>query len=379
MQPAAYAVLPKLPRLPTGKLDRHALPAIAAHPERAYRAPSTPAAQRMAQVWQEVLGVEQVGETDNFFELGGDSLLCLKLISRLRALKDERFSFKLRDLMQKPTIASLLGLESAAPGVVALNRSGKEALFCIHAGFGTVFDYQPLARQLDGVATVYGIACRMLSQPGHVDASLEQMAADYAALIRQAQPEGPYRLLGWSLGGTLAAMVAGALEAQGQAVSLLALADPYVAGESAMPMPAWQADFGEFLGIVLPEADLETLRPELETAVAADMEALVTRVLAGEGVGRSALAGMGAAEIVRSFEVARHLKALSIEAGPAPALACTAQCWWVAGRAAAEQAALARQLGTLAGREVAADHYSLLRDEAWLQQAAALLRAEASV
>ena len=55
------------------------------------------------------------------------------------------------------------------------------------------------------------------------------------------------------------------------------------------------------------------------------------------------------------------------------------RCWWVAGRAPAEQAALARQLGAVAGREVAADHYSLMRDEAWLRQAAALLRAEASV
>eukprot|EP01034_Spumella_vulgaris_P037357 gene37357-biopygen31731 len=63
MQPAAYAVLPELPRLPSGKLDRQGLPAIAAQQERAYRAPSTPAAQRMAQVWQEVLGVERGAST----------------------------------------------------------------------------------------------------------------------------------------------------------------------------------------------------------------------------------------------------------------------------------------------------------------------------
>ncbi|MFM9432981.1 amino acid adenylation domain-containing protein [Janthinobacterium sp. CG_23.3] len=368
MHPSAYAVLAALPRLPTGKLDRNALPPIQAEAARQYRAPSTPQARRMADLWQEVLGVERVGETDNFFELGGDSLLCLKLISRLRTLKDARFNFKLRDVMQKPTIAQLLGLELewVSSGVTALNREGQEALFCLHAGFGTIFDYQPLARKLDGVATVYGIGCRMLADSAHVDASLEQMARDYTRMIRQTQAQGPYRLMGWSLGGTLAAMVAALLERAGQAVSFVGLVDSYIPGTEQRVMPPWQRDFADFLSQVLPGVALDGL-PE---TVGLALEARLALALAGAD---SAYGAMGAAELLRGFEVARHLKALSIEAGPLPVLACQVHYWWAAGRDEAHKTELPRQTGVAGiAAEIAADHYTITRDERWLEQAAKL-------
>ncbi|MBB3120918.1 non-ribosomal peptide synthetase [Pseudoduganella violacea] len=370
MQPSAYAVLPKLPRLPTGKLDRHSLPPIQAESARQYRAPSTPEAQLMAGLWQEVLGIETVGETDNFFELGGDSLLCLKLISRMRALKDARFNFKLRDLTQKPTIAKLLGLEAeeqaAQSGVTLLNREGSEPLFCLHAGFGTIFDYQPLARKLDGVATVYGIACRMLADSTHVDASLEQMARDYASMIRQTQAAGPYRLLGWSLGGTLAAMVAALLEADGQSVSFAGLVDPFIPGTEQAAMPPWQQDFSDFLSQVLPGVTLDALPP----APGPELEALLAQALAGNP---SVYGAMGAAELLRGFEVARHLKALSIEAGPLRKLACLPHYWWAEGRDADQKAELLRQTGAPGtSSDIAAGHYTITRSEQWLEQAVRL-------
>ena len=84
----------------------------------------------------------------------------------------------------------------------------------IDAVMGTVFDYQPLARRLHGVCTVYGLPCRMLADPQHCDTSLEAMADDYVETIRRIQPLGPYRLLGWSLGGALATMIAARFEKQ---------------------------------------------------------------------------------------------------------------------------------------------------------------------
>ena len=370
MQPATYAVLPELPRLPTGKLDRHSLPAILSTNVRQYRAPSTPQAEQMSEVWREVLGVERVGETDNFFELGGDSLLCLKLISRLRALKNARFNFKLRDLTQKPTIAQLLGLDAddrtIQPGVTALNREGREPLFCLHAGFGTIFDYQPLARKLDGVATVYGIACRMLADSSHVDASLEQMARDYTRMIRQAQPQGPYRLMGWSLGGTLVAMVAALLESEGQTVSFAGLVDPFIPGTEQAVMPPWQLDFADFLSQLLPDVTLSAL----PSAPGPELEALLSQALASN---RMVYGEMGAAELLRGFEVARHLKALSIEAGPLTKLSCQPHYWWAEGRADDERAALLRQTAAQGvASEIAAGHYTIMRNPQWLEQAARL-------
>src|SRR5690606_21065899 len=76
-------VLDALPRLASGKLDRRSLPA----PERvshAQIAPRTDAEIQLATIWQDVLGIDQVGITDNFFALGGHSLLAMKLAARIR-------------------------------------------------------------------------------------------------------------------------------------------------------------------------------------------------------------------------------------------------------------------------------------------------------
>ena len=61
----------------------------------------------LAAIWSEVLDVKQVGRHDNFFALGGHSLLSLKVLSRLRTLKEPRLNLTLRDLMTRPTIAGL--------------------------------------------------------------------------------------------------------------------------------------------------------------------------------------------------------------------------------------------------------------------------------
>ncbi|MFP3499504.1 thioesterase domain-containing protein, partial [Pseudomonas sp. SIMBA_059] len=79
-----------------------------------------------------------------------------------------------------------------------------------------------------GVCSVYGVQCRMLLDRQWKDESLQAMAIDYAQYIRQKQPEGPYRLAGWSLGGTLAILVAQELEIQGETVAMLGLVDSFV-------------------------------------------------------------------------------------------------------------------------------------------------------
>ena len=219
MVPAQVVVLAQFPLTPNGKLDRKALP----DPDfgaREFVAPRTPLQAALAQVWQQVLGVDQVGITDNFFELGGDSLRTLKVISQVRAMPGLGFELKLRDMMANPTIAGLTAAQGQAPEpLLLLNQPVTDAapLFCLHAGFGTVFDYEPLARRLEGQRTVYGVQCRMLLDRQWQDLSLAQMASDYAAAIRVRQPQGPYHLLGWSLGGSLALLVAQVRRAKGRA------------------------------------------------------------------------------------------------------------------------------------------------------------------
>jgi acyl carrier protein len=87
MVPAAYVQLEQMPLTPNGKLDRKALPAPEgdAYARREYEAPQGEVEEAIAQIWQELLRVDQIGRNDNFFELGGQSLLAMQLMLRLRS------------------------------------------------------------------------------------------------------------------------------------------------------------------------------------------------------------------------------------------------------------------------------------------------------
>ena len=86
MVPSAFVHLDSLPLSPNGKLDRKALPApdLQAVISRGYAAPEGEIEIVLAQLWQELLGLSQVGRYDQFFELGGHSLLAMRLISQIR-------------------------------------------------------------------------------------------------------------------------------------------------------------------------------------------------------------------------------------------------------------------------------------------------------
>ncbi|MFI7409572.1 amino acid adenylation domain-containing protein [Streptomyces sp. NPDC049627] len=112
--------------------------------------------------------------------------------------------------------------------VLPLRPEGsRPPLFCIHPGMGLSWGYAALLPYLPGDVPVYGIQARGLARPESLPGSIEEMAADYADEIRAAQPTGPYQLLGWSIGGTLAQAVAARLEELGEEVALLALLDAY--------------------------------------------------------------------------------------------------------------------------------------------------------
>ncbi|HSK77096.1 MAG TPA: amino acid adenylation domain-containing protein [Thermoanaerobaculia bacterium] len=109
MVPGAFLVLPSMPTNAHGKVDRRALAGIAPGPPRSrrdpYVAPQSELESRIAAVWREIFGLEQVGVHDNFFDLGGNSLLIVKLHSRLQKALGR--DFPLVDLFKHPTVAAL--------------------------------------------------------------------------------------------------------------------------------------------------------------------------------------------------------------------------------------------------------------------------------
>jgi amino acid adenylation domain-containing protein len=108
MMPAAFVTLDVLPLNPNGKVDRFALPAPdTARPEleAAFVPPRTSTEQVLAEIFTDVLEVEQVGVYDNFFELGGHSLLATQLVAQL--LKTFEVEVTVIDLFEAPTVAGL--------------------------------------------------------------------------------------------------------------------------------------------------------------------------------------------------------------------------------------------------------------------------------
>ncbi|MGW0537435.1 amino acid adenylation domain-containing protein, partial [Streptomyces sp. NPDC003032] len=114
MVPSVFVALDRLPLTPNGKTDRRALPApgpaqVADGPR---TAPRTDTERRIARIWADVLGIEEVGADGNFFALGGDSILSMQVVSRMRR---DGLHVATRDLFTHQTVAELATVVRTAP------------------------------------------------------------------------------------------------------------------------------------------------------------------------------------------------------------------------------------------------------------------------
>jgi acyl carrier protein len=108
MVPSQFVSLTELPLTVNGKVDRRALPDPeneCARTEEEFVGPRSPAEEMLASIWTDVLRTPRVGIHDSFFELGGESILAIKLISRIN--KDFDIELPVRALFEQPTIARL--------------------------------------------------------------------------------------------------------------------------------------------------------------------------------------------------------------------------------------------------------------------------------
>ncbi len=234
MVPTHFVRMDALPRNSSLKIDRKALPLPArmqAAPEAAPAALS-PLENWLADLWASLLGRRPAPE-DDFFALGGHSLLAADLMAQI--WKEKGVRLPLAALLQHSTLRALARqiearLHSRQQGrfssLVPIRTEGdKPALFLVHGGGLHVLFYEALTRHLPPDRPIYALQARGLDGESEPLDTIEAMAAHYIHEIRQVQPEGPWHLAGYSLGGLIAWEMARQLTEAGQQVGEVALFD----------------------------------------------------------------------------------------------------------------------------------------------------------
>ena len=235
MVPSAFVLLEAMPKTPNGKVDKRGLPAPKAsdfaEPQE-FVAPTDELETQLARIWETVLDKKPVGIRDNFFELGGHSLLAARLMHRIEQSLGQRLP--LAALLQAPTVEQLAGLlrqekwSSSWSSLVEIQPEGsRPPFFCVHGVGGNVVGFRDLALHLGADQPFYALQPQGLDGKRPCLTSIPQMAERYIQEIRRVQPEGPYRIGGYSFGGLVAYEMAQQLEAQGVDTALLALFDTY--------------------------------------------------------------------------------------------------------------------------------------------------------
>ncbi|WP_081738878.1 hybrid non-ribosomal peptide synthetase/type I polyketide synthase [Mesorhizobium ciceri] len=186
--------------------------------------------RQIAEVYRDILGLDDVALTDSFFDLGGDSLSALSVIDRIEQLTGERLAVSRLWEQQTPReLAMALSKTrgSSRPSALVPIQTGGSwtPLFCPHPFGGHVLFYTPLAEALGAKQPLFGLQARGLNGEAKPHLSIPEMAREYVEAIKCVQPRGPYQLAGLSMGGSIAWEMACQLRDAGDEVATLALLD----------------------------------------------------------------------------------------------------------------------------------------------------------
>lgn len=203
MVPDNLVALEKLPRRPNGKLDTTALPApeLPSTSTDEITAPRNSTEETLAQIWSDLLNLDEISIHDDFFEIGGDSIVSIQVLSRARQVG---ILLQPQDFIENTTIAELAmvasEIESAANELSNQSNESRENQYLFRLdGIGNNILY---ARVSDGESHP------TLAEPKLIrsnktyarETRLEEVAEDYVRLIREIQPAGPYMFISLDCG-----------------------------------------------------------------------------------------------------------------------------------------------------------------------------------
>ena len=192
--------------------------------------PKNDTEERILKIWKTLFGSNTLSVDDNFFEIGGKSLLAVKMFT----LINREFKSKLppTTLLEHGTIEAIGKIISTTDesenvsfkNLVTIQSQGEgEPLFCLHAGGGHVFFYNPLAKYMEAKRPIYALRPSGLFENEKMHQSMEEMAADYVKEILLAQPKGPYHLLVYCFSTAVGFEMANMLNNLGRKVNLIVM------------------------------------------------------------------------------------------------------------------------------------------------------------
>lgn len=183
-------------------------------------------------IWERVLAKSHVGPEDNFFSLGGDASSAACLFSEIARLYGRELPPWV--IYRAPTVRRLAAMLDAPTPLLPMPlvelKPGSDVLpvFMAHGMGGDVLELFELVKHLQTSRAIYGLQARGRDGGQPALTRIEQMAHLHVEVIKAVQPHGPYRLVGYSLGGLVALEMARLLAAQRQSVALLVMIDSYV-------------------------------------------------------------------------------------------------------------------------------------------------------
>jgi thioesterase domain-containing protein/acyl carrier protein len=184
---------------------------------------------RMIEVWREILQVSDIGPASNFFELGGHSLLAMRLVAKVARVFDVKIN--VMTLFQAPTVRELAARVGATEtvhepwNIVQIQPLGEKTPII---AINNTMIYCNLARVIGTDRRFLGVQLFDPSDPRQLPSrGLEDIAGDYVRLIREAQPRGPYILLGLCIAGIIAYEAARQLRQAGETVAFVVMADSW--------------------------------------------------------------------------------------------------------------------------------------------------------
>ena len=211
-----------------------------------------PVERAIAEVWRDLLGVQEVALDDDFFALGGHSLAAVRLFAKIR--KQFGVDLPLATLFQAPTLAELAAMVSRSGGLdttqavavlkkisstmvqlpqqawsplvtICKGDSALTPIFCVHGAGGNVLNFKVISDRLGRDQPFYGLQAQGVDGLLKPLSSVEAMASQYVQAIRMVGKTGPYRLAGYSGGGVIAYEMAQQLIASGSQVEFLGMID----------------------------------------------------------------------------------------------------------------------------------------------------------